>query len=92
MSGEGGGRRTMELLKDWSHLDKKKNSRGKGKKVRMKRKQKSITVGKSKYTCRKCEGEMFVKKHPTITEKQKEQVFYLAKWYFCLHCNRFFFD
>lgn len=97
----------MELLKDWSHLEKsfkKKltprqrgtNPRAKGTNPRAKdmskRKSKAITVGKSNRACPHCAGEMIIRKHGEITDKLRKQYYYFTQWDYCVRCKEVFFD
>ena len=68
------------------------NPRANGTNTRaMSKKKKSVTAGKSEEKCPQCQGEMFIKKHPQITEKLRNQYYYFTQWDYCTKCKKVFF-
>jgi DNA-directed RNA polymerase subunit RPC12/RpoP len=55
------------------------------------KKNRSITIGESNTTCRKCGGRVVIKTHPNL-DKVSKQKQYFSQWEYCLKCKAVWFN
>lgn len=78
----------MELLRDWSHLDKKPKKKKKKFISRKGKVRKNVVVlTNESLPCRKCKKPMQRRAHEHILEKQLRKNYYFTEWDYCLTCH-----